>query len=251
MCLVVSIGAGSQCEPAPLRLRIKFYDRLIDTMFPNWAKNILFLLVYMISGLVLLVIIEGLHSGTELTPLNTVIEKVVTHMRTPSLTTLMVLITRIGDPFFLASATALIAVLLFIRGRRYDAALFVVTLIVAVISLTVLKNTFQITRPNSGIYSSDGWSFPSGHATVATAFFFMLAHTLFHRMRTPAKKTMLIAGCILAVALISFTRIYLGAHWTLDILAGVALGLLSVSFTALIFSVFIGERRSLRTRINM
>ena len=68
---------------------------------------------------------------------------------------------------------------------------------------------------------------------------------------TPGKKTLLITGCILAVALICFTRIYLGAHWTLDILAGTALGLLSVSFTALIFSVFIGDRRSLRARIDM
>lgn len=232
-------------------MHLASYDKLIDTMFPNWAKNILFLLVFMISGLVLLIIIEGLHSGTELIPLNIVIEKVVTHARTPFLTTLLVFITRIGDPFFLTSATALIAVLLFIRGRRYDAALFVAVLIIAVISLTVLKNTFQITRPTSGIYSSDGWSFPSGHATVATAFFFMLAHTFFNRMKTPGKKTLLIVGCILAAAFICFTRLYLGAHWTLDILAGIALGLLSVSFTALIFSIFLENKRSLRSKINM
>ena len=74
-------------------------------MFPNWAKNILFLLVYMISGLVLVVIIEGLLSGTELTPLNTVIERAVVHMRTPFLTTILVAVTRLGDPFFLSSMT--------------------------------------------------------------------------------------------------------------------------------------------------
>ncbi|KKT96710.1 MAG: Membrane-associated phospholipid phosphatase [Parcubacteria group bacterium GW2011_GWA2_45_15] len=219
-------------------------------MFPNWAKNILFLLVYMISGLVLVVIIEGLLSGTELTPLNTVIERAVVHMRTPFLTTIMVAVTRMGDPFVLASAALLIAVLLFMRGRRYDAVLFIAALIVTVISLTVLKNTFQIVRPTSPIYEANGWSFPSGHATIATAFFFMLAYSFFDRMKTLRNKTILILGSIFGAALIYFSRLYLGAHWTLDILAGIALGLLSVSFTVLIFSVFIGDRRSLRNRIS-
>ena len=219
-------------------------------MFPNWAKNILFLLVYMISGLVLVVIIEGLLSGTELTPLNTVIERAVVHMRTPFLTTIMVAVTRMGDPFVLASAALLIAVLLFMRGRRYDAVLFIAALIVTVISLTVLKNTFQIVRPTSPIYEANGWSFPSGHATIATAFFFMLAYSFFDRMKTLGNKTILILGSIFGAALIYFSRLYLGAHWTLDILAGIALGLLSVSFTVLIFSVFIGDRRSLRNRIS-
>ena len=220
-------------------------------MFPNWAKNILFLLVYMISGLVLVIIIEGLLSGTELIPLNTVIERAVVHMRTPVLTTILVAVTRLGNPFILSSATVLIAALLVMRGRSYDAVLFVVTLIVAVVSLTVLKNTFQITRPGSEIVDVNGWSFPSGHAAVATTFFFMLAYIFFGKMKTSAGKVVLILGSILAAALICFSRLYLGAHWTLDILAGVALGLLSVSFTILMFNVFIENKRSLRGRMSL
>ena len=220
-------------------------------MFPNWAKNILFLLVYMISGLVLVIIIEGLLSGNELIPLNTAIEQVVAYMRTPFLTNIFVAVTRLGDPFTLSSVTALIAALLFIKGRSYDAVLFIVTLVVAVISLTVLKNTFQITRPNSAIFSTDGWSFPSGHATVATAFFFMLAHSFFDKMKTVGNKVILILGSIFGAGLICFSRLYLGAHWMLDILAGIALGLLSVSLTVLLFNVFVGDRRSIIRRINL
>lgn len=219
-------------------------------MFPNWAKNILFLLVYMISGLVLVVIIEGLLTGTELIPLNTAIERVIVAVRTPVLTTLLVIVTKLGSPSVLLSATAFVAVFFFMRGRPYDAALFAVALIVAVISLTVLKNTFQITRPPSEILNFDGWSFPSGHATIATAFFFMLAYSLFGKMKSLGAKSALILGSILSAALINFSRLYLGAHWTLDILAGIALGLLSVSFTVLLFSIFIENKRSLRDRIN-
>ena len=219
-------------------------------MFPNWAKNILFLLVYMISGLILVVIIDGLMSGTELLPLNTVIEQVVVHMRTPILTTFLVWVTRLGSPSVLLSVTAFIAVLLAMRGHANESVLFVVTLMVAVVSLIVLKNTFQITRPGLEIVDVNGWSFPSGHVTVATAFFFMLTYSFLNRMKTSVGKIVLILGSIFATALIGFSRLYLGAHWTLDILAGLALGLLSVSFTVLIFSVFISDKRSLRDGIS-
>lgn len=220
-------------------------------MFPNWAKSILFLLVYMISGLVLVLIIEGLLSGNELLPLNTVIERAIVHMRTPFLTTILVAVSRLSDPFILASASLLIATLLALRGRSYDAVLFVATLAVAIVSLTVLKNTFQITRPGSELIDVSGWSFPSGHAAVATAFFFMLAYSFIGRMRTYVSKTALVLGSVLGVVLISFSRLYLGAHWALDILGGTALGLLSVSFTVLVLGVFIGDNRSLRNRINL
>lgn len=220
-------------------------------MVPNWAKNILFLLVYMISGLILVIIIEGLLTGSDLTPLNTAIESVVVRVRTPILTTFLVWVTRVGNPFVMTSVAVFISIMLLLRKSYYDAALFAVALIVAVVSLSVLNNLFQITRPISPLYGSDGWSFPSGHATMATTFFFLLVHIFFSRMRTVGRKTALIMGSVLATSLICFSRLYLGAHWTLDILGGVALGLLSVSFIILMFNVFLSEKRSLRKLMNL
>lgn len=220
-------------------------------MVPNWAKNILFLLVYMISGLVLVIIIEGLLSGTDLTPLNTVIEEVVVHTRTPLLTTFLVALTQIANPFVMACVALFLSILLITKGHIYDAMLFLIALIVAVISLTILKNVFQISRPASDMYRVDGWSFPSGHATVATAFFFLLSHIFWSKVRTTAGKTALILGSILGTLVICFSRLYLGAHWTLDILAGVALGLLAVSFTVLMFNVFVTDKRSFRKSLDL
>lgn len=219
--------------------------------FPNWAKNILFLLVYMISGLVLVIIIEGLLSGSDLQPLNAVIEQAVVHLRTPILTTFLVWVTRIGNPFVFASVAVFISVMLILKKNAYDAMLFLAALIVAVISLTILKNVFQISRPVSDIYMAEGWSFPSGHATVATAFFFLISYIFFSKLETVKGKTLLIIGSFAGALLVFFSRLYLGAHWTLDILAGAALGLLSVSFTILMFNIFLEENRSLRKRLNL
>lgn len=220
-------------------------------MFPNWAKNILFLLVFMIAGLVLAIIIEGLSSGTELIPLNTAIEQLVTRMRAPFLTNFFVFVTNAGNPFILSAATVIASIFLAMKKRLYDAVVFLTVMAIAVTALAVFKHTFQITRPDSGIVDVGGWSFPSGHATIAVTFFFMLVLTFFSRMKTLKGKTALIASSIIGALLVCFSRLYLGAHWTLDILAGLALGLLSVSFTMLMFGVFLENRQSLRARIGL
>ena len=215
-------------------------------MLPIWAKNILFLLVYMISGLILAIIIEGLLSGSDLLPLNTAIESAMAAIRTPALTTLIVLITKLADPFYFAVVAVGLSVWLIMKKDTYDAALFLASLIVAVLSLTVLKNYLQVTRPVSDIYRVSGWSFPSGHATLSTSFFFLLSYIFYKKMKTERGKVILIISSFAGVILVSFSRLYLGAHWALDILAGIALGLMSVSLTVLMFNLLLGENRSIR-----
>ncbi len=220
-------------------------------MFPNWAKNILFLLVLMLSGLTLVLVIEGLLSGGELLPLNAVVERAMIHLRTPFLTDLLVLITNVGSPFVLSCVAVFLAAMLFLKKHIYDASLLAATMLVSVVTLTILKNTFQVSRPASEIYSFSGWSFPSGHATIATALFFIIVYIFFDKVKTTVGKINLVLGSVLAVALICLSRLYLGAHWALDVLGGVALGLLTVSFTVLVFNVFLEERRFDREKFGL
>lgn len=218
---------------------------------PIWAKNILFLLVYMISGLILAIIIDGLLSGSDLLPLNTGIESAMAALRTPLLTTFMVGFTKVANPFLFSVVAVLLAVWLIIKKDIYDAALFLVTLGVTLVGLTMLKNLLQITRPVSDIYQVEGWSFPSGHTTLATSFFFLLSYIFVDKVRSSRAKAVLIGGSFAGVGLAAFSRLYLGAHWALDILAGIALGLMSVSFAILIFNLVFGENRSFRRRLNI
>ncbi len=205
----------------------------------------------MISGLVLALIIEGLSSGTELLPLNRGIEQLMAAIRTPFLTNLFVFVTNVGNPFILSSATVIISVFLAMKNRFYDALVFLAVMAMAVVALITLKHTFQITRPGSGITDVGGWSFPSGHATVAVTFFFMLILVFFSKVKTVKGKTFLVSGSIIAALAVCISRLYLGAHWTLDILAGIALGLLSVSFAMLMFNIFLENKQSLRGRIGL
>ncbi|MDB5266841.1 MAG: phosphoesterase PA-phosphatase related protein [Parcubacteria group bacterium] len=217
-------------------------------LFKNWAKNLLFLLVYIFSGIALVTIIEGVVTGSELTPFNTAAEEVVSHFRTPLLTNIMVFVTNAGSPFFLSIAAIFLAIFIVLHRDTYDAMLYVVSMALALISFTLLKNMLHLPRPTGGLIHLSSWAFPSGHATIATAFFFATAYSFFDRFKSALWKTVLVAVSIAAAALVCFSRLYLGVHSALDILAGISLGLLCVSFTVLVFNIFLEERRSLRKR---
>ncbi|HHY08971.1 MAG TPA: phosphatase PAP2 family protein [Firmicutes bacterium] len=93
------------------------------------------------------------------------------------------------------------------------------------------KFIFRTERPplNLRLVSQEGYSFPSGHAQGSTAFWGFLALEL-----KDLKAFVLAAVMIL---LISFSRIFLGVHWPVDILGGLAIGLLLL-FAGLTLSSF-------------
>lgn len=217
-------------------------------LFRNWVKNFLFLLVYILSGVALVVIIDGLMTGNALDPFNTGVEQIVSHLRTPFLTYLMLLVTNVGSPFVLSMMAILFAIILVMHRDTFDTLLFMVSISLSILSFVVLKNALHLPRPMGSLVNLTGWSFPSGHATVATAFFFSVGYAFFDKMKTAWGKILLVTSCILAATLVSVSRIYLGAHFALDVLGGIALGLLTVSFTVLVFNIFLAERRPLRRK---
>ncbi|KPA97246.1 membrane-associated phospholipid phosphatase [Pseudomonas asplenii] len=76
------------------------------------------------------------------------------------------------------------------------------------------------------------YSMPSGHSSGSFAFFLVLA-VLAGRDQPPRMRvTWLLLGCLPAFA-VALSRVYLGAHWPTDILAGalLAIAVLAASLT--------------------
>lgn len=118
----------------------------------------------------------------------------------------------------------ILGVILFLREEKKDHLFFAPILLSAATSWVLVEKIIKplIARPRPTLemgaiilgHDLADFSFPSGHATIAWALATVLAH------KEPKWK---IAFFVLAF-LISFSRIYIGKHYPLDVIAGGVLG---------------------------
>ncbi len=65
-----------------------------------------------------------------------------------------------------------------------------------------------------------GFSFPSGHATLAAAGYGALAVVVVRQYPRRLVRVAVWTAAVAAAAAVGFARLYLGVHWMTDVLAG-------------------------------
>jgi undecaprenyl-diphosphatase len=141
-------------------------------------------------------------------------------------------ITKLGKVSVVAAFGLVVSLVLLIRRRWLLLASWVITLVGGTLLNLLLKAHFQRVRPefaNPFVYES-GWSFPSGHAMISLITYGMGAYLLMLALRRPLKQVVVVVTVIL-VLLIGFSRLYLGAHYFSDVLAGYTAGALWLAVT--------------------
>jgi membrane-associated phospholipid phosphatase len=90
----------------------------------------------------------------------------------------------------------------------------------------LLKYTFQRARPSfdEPLLSLATFSFPSGHTSGATVLYGLVAAWLVCHCRSSAWRAMIVGAALLMIALVAVSRLYLGAHYLSDVLAGMTIG---------------------------
>jgi membrane-associated phospholipid phosphatase len=116
---------------------------------------------------------------------------------------------------------------LFWRKRDYWLLALAVTVPGGMAVNILMKFAFARARPvfDEPLVVLHTYSFPSGHASGAALFYGFLACLLVRHAGSTAQRAAIIAAAALMVAAVCFSRVYLGAHYMTDVIAGVAEGL--------------------------
>lgn len=140
-------------------------------------------------------------------------------------------ITNFGGAIFLSIAT----VMLFLLIKNKKIGLSIISNIVIITVLNqLLKRILQRPRPTEfRIVEETGYSFPSGHSMVSMAFYGYLIYLIYRYIKNKYVKWTLITILNILICLIGISRIYLGVHYTSDVLGG---SLLSISYLVIYIS---------------
>ena len=134
-------------------------------------------------------------------------------------------ITNLGGAIFLIVLTVLLFIL--IKNKKIGASILGNLVIVTALN-QLLKFILHRPRPTEyRIIEAIGYSLPSGHSMVSMAFYGYLMYLAYKYIKNKYLKWTIIIVLGLLICLIGISRIYLGVHYTSDVLGGF---LISISY---------------------
>lgn len=132
---------------------------------------------------------------------------------------------------FVTAAMVFIVAAIFYLYKYYREAIFILLTPIAAGINFIVKIIVDRPRPDGSLvhvldHELDP-SFPSGHVNFYVVFFGLLIAIMLSQQKIPLWiRISVIAFSLTMIIAVSFSRIYLGAHWATDVLGGYLLGLI-------------------------
>lgn len=148
-------------------------------------------------------------------------------IRTPEWDSFMLFITSLGSDLTPVVIYCITVLVLIYKLKRYREVLLIgLSLTITQLISNIIKILVQRARPPETIamFEEIGYSFPSNHAMLASAFYGMLFWQLSTLIKNKKYRYALRAVGLIFSLLLAFSRLYLGVHWPSDVLTGLLLG---------------------------
>lgn len=162
------------------------------------------------------------------------------------------LFTLLGNGMVLAALASAVVIVLVLWGAWSRALLMGAAMLAGQGLSSLLKAGIGRERPPEELMLIEpphSASLPSGHAMLTMVFFTVLLVVLANAGRTQGetrgawRRMPLVVGLATLVAVIGFSRIYLGVHWTTDVLAGWCVGGAWAALSCAVFALWRGSGR--------
>jgi len=190
------------------------------------SRGTMFLAFYLwlLSGAVML---SWIAQRTQFFPGDMAITKILQKRKNPLVRKFMLGISEIGFPKLSIPLSISFAAIFWALRFRLEAFFILLTSSSHLLNALV-KRLIKRPRPTNELVTVarviNEPSFPSGHVMHYINFFGLLSYLLATNWRSGRLRNILIAICIALIAFVGPSRVYLGAHWPSDVMAGYLYG---------------------------
>ncbi len=226
--------------------------RFVNIRFHVFKKYELFMLILNLLALwVLAQIVQdawsvqpvaagSVISGTSLAGFDVSVNIFLATHVTPYIAYIADIISNIGGTIAVSWACIIITFFLSLKRKWRSAAIMLLSIGSSAFMVGILKEFFMRTRPENALQILTDPSFPSGHATMAAAFFVIVAYLAMPKIRSWVWRELTFVVCVLLIIAIGVSRLVLNVHWASDVMAGWALGIFCATASVLLVR-YVGE----------
>ena len=179
---------------------------------------------WLLSGIIMF---SWIARRTQLFPGDRTITRTLQRQRNPWFRRLMLAVSEFGFPKLSVPLTVGVATIFWALRFRLEALFILLTGTTSIFNYLV-KNLIKRPRPTNEVVKVvrviNEPSFPSGHVMHYMNIFGMLIYFLATNWRSGRLRNALITICAALIVLVGPSRVYLGAHWPSDVMAGYVYG---------------------------
>jgi membrane-associated phospholipid phosphatase len=177
--------------------------------------------------IMMLDVYEDILNTKEFINIDNTIAKFLFGMRTDVAANFFYIVTQLGNEYVILGGVLLMSLWLVIKKKSYTIIALIASVAGSAFTVQLGKHIFKIDRPiQFSYYHMDSFSFPSGHATAAVAFYGLVFFLLIRNAKKRILKFGLLISGLAVIITIGFSRMYLCEHFLSDVVGGYLLGFL-------------------------
>lgn len=209
-------------------------------------KNLKWIILFVLL-IIILAIVEDVFDK-EIIEFDTFWYNLISSITFPYVVQTAIVITNLGGVLVIGALTIISFIL--IKNKKISFTILLNVIIATVLNL-LLKNIIQRPRPDDfRLISETGYSFPSGHSMVSMAFYGFLIYLCIKYLKNKKIKIILTTFLSILIIAIGISRIYLGVHYTSDVIAGFMISICYLIIYTSLVKKYIIEREDKNEREN-